>query len=276
MSGKRSKNSDYWYKNGDNLLKHCGKGHRVFVNNPVAQDIKKEVQSSLAILNKLNDFEKSKYKALSDYLLSFDDDKCEKTAKDAAETLLPILKAAYENEPSSRLTTFVTKLLNELRNRFESNDWDAWVKRVSQKEKDSKRTRVTIEREVMDFLDERQAFFGEKTRQSFLDKLGDEYEICSASEVRKMNFMIRSLKKSRTHYRNILNELEELGMLDSTTRLLLVNGIKVQKGQKYELGETTPVEDGKDKIVKQLKPIENGVDKSSISSKRLKKKKQQS
>ena len=32
-------------------------------------------------------------------------------------------------------------------------------------------------------------------------------------------------------------------MLDSTTRLLLVNGIKVQKGQKYELGETTPVED---------------------------------
>ena len=271
MSGKRSKNSEYWYKNGDNLTKHCGEGYRVFVNNSVVQDIQKKVQSWLATPNKLNDFEKSKYKALSDYLLSFDDDKCEKTAKDAAETLLPILKVAYENEESSTLTTLVTKLLNELRNRFESNDWDAWVKRVSQKEKDSKRTRVTIEREVMDFLDERQAFFGEKTRQSFLDKLGDEYEICSASEVRKMNFMIRSLKKSRTHYRNILKELEELGMLDSTTRLLLVNGIKVQKGQKYVIGETPPVEDGKDKVVKQLKPIEDGADKLVVPSNRLKK-----
>jgi hypothetical protein len=54
--------------------------------------------------------------------------------------------------------------------------------------------------------------------------------------------------------------LKDLGILDETTKRLLENGIKIQKGQSYKLGKYQPVEDGVDRFVKSLESVTDDVD----------------
>ena len=76
---------------------------------------------------------------------------------------------------------------------------------------------------------------------------------------------------SKVQYQNMLNHLQQAGVLDDTTRKLVENGIKIKKGQKYRIANWEPVQDGKNRVIEgKLRPIEPGSDLELVSPKRLK------
>jgi|TARA_R110002012_G_scaffold296114_1_gene493238 hypothetical protein len=275
VSARRSLSSEDWYSNLDNLLKHCGDGRIVSVGNATANEIKQKVHQYIEQETKLSPDEREQFQRLNQYLAYFDegasDDKNYKAAKSASKALLSILKWAYEKEQDSALTTWVTALLNELRGLFDSGDWRKWRNRVSAQKSDEAKNRIRLENPVVAFLEERQKVFGEQTRQGFLDKLGQDYEVCRRAEIEAMNLMIQELKNSKVQYQNMLNHLQQAGVLDDTTRKLVENGIKIKKGQKYRIANWEPVQDGKNRVIEgKLRPIEPDSDLELVSPKRLK------
>ena len=203
MSARRSLSSEDWYSNLDNLLKHCGDGRIVSVGNATANEIKQKVHQYIEQETKLSPEEREQFQRLNQYLAYFDegasDDKNYKAAKSASKALLSILKWAYEKEQDSALTTWVTALLNELSGLFDSGDWRKWRNRVSAQKSDEAKNRIRLENPVVAFLEERQKVFGEQTRQGFLDKLGQDYEVCRRAEIEAMNLMIQELKNSNAY-----------------------------------------------------------------------------
>ncbi len=275
VSARRSLSSEDWYSNLDNLLEHCGDGRIVSVGNATANEIKQKVYQHIEQETELSPEEREQFQRLNQYLAYFDEGATENTnykaAKSASEDLLPILKWAYEKEPSSALTAWVTALLNELRGLFDSDDWRKWKNRVSAQKSDGAKSRIRLENTVVAFLEKRQRVFGEQTLQGFLDKLGQDYEVCRGAEVEAMNMMIQELKNSKVQYQNMLNHLQQAGVLDDTTRKLVENGIKIKKGQKYRIANWEPVQDGKNRVIQgKLRPIEPDSDLKLVSPKRLK------
>lgn len=279
MAGKKSKNIVVWVQSIDNLLEHCTEGKTVPSTCKTARIIKEESEAfTQSHSDKFSDAEFQLLNELQNYLFYFDGDmsesKTKMRAKEALHKLHPLvkwleehgaLKVDYKNSNEEnwfliKLMKWIEDLLNALKEVINSDDWDRWTKRISQRKKDANRNRIPINKQVKEYLEDRQAFFNEPSFQAFTDKLGEEYDICSVSDLERQRSLVQKLEKHVVENEKILAALQGSGILNDTLKALIEHDVKIKAKQKYRVGKMEPVQDGVDRVVSKLKPVEDGAD----------------
>jgi hypothetical protein len=279
MAGKRSKDIDVWIQYIGNLLAHCSEGKTVPSACRTAQKIKEELEAfSQTYSDGFSEIESQLFSELQNYLFYFDGDvsesKKEMSAKQALEMLHPLVKLLEEhgalkvdiknsNEANLVLIKsmkWIEDLLNALKEVIISDDWDKWTKRISQRKKDANRNRIPINKDVKEYLEEKQVSFEEPSFQSFTDKLGKEYDVFSSTYLEQLELRIENLEKQIASNQKILTVLEDSGNFSDALKALIAHDVKVKANQKYRIGKMKPVQDGVDHVVSKLTPVEDESD----------------
>lgn len=279
MAGKKSKNIVVWVQSIDNLLEHCTEGKTVPSTCKTARIIKEESEAfTQSHSDKFSDAESQLLNELQNYLFYFDGDmsesKTKMRAKEALHKLHPLvkwleehgaLKVDYKNSNEEnwfliQSMKWMEDLLNALKEVINSDDWDRWTKRISQRKKDANRNRIPINKKVKEYLEDRQAFFNEPSFQAFTDKLGEEYDICSVSDLERQRSLVQKLEKHVVENEKILVALQDSGILNDTLKALIEHDVKIKANQRYRVGKMEPVQDGVDRVVSELKPVADGAD----------------
>lgn len=291
MAGKKSKNIVVWVQSIYNLLEHCTEGKIVPSTCKTARIIKEESEAfTQSHSDKFSDAESQLLNELQNYLFYFDGDmsepKTKMRAKEALYKLHPLvkwlekhgaLKVDYKssNEENWFLIQsmkWMEDLLNALKEVINSDDWDRWTKRISQRKKDANRNRIPINKKVKEYLEDRQAFFNEPSFQAFTDKLGEEYDIRSTTYLQRLELRIEKLEKRVVENEKILVALQDSGILNDTLKALIEHDVKIKANQRYRVGKMEPVQDGLDRVVRKLKPVEDGADFLMVNLDKKKKK----
>lgn len=279
MAGKRSKDIDVWILHIENLLAHCSEGKEVPHTCKVSINVSEETKAFIdEHSNKFGEQESQLFTQLQHYLSYFDGDNSESKpkmrAKQALNMLHPLVKwlekhgaleldiknGNKENLVLIKSMKWMEDLLNALKEVINSDDWDRWTKRISQRKKDANRNRIPIDKKVKEYLEKKQVSFAEPSFQAFTDKLGKEYDIRSTTYLQRLELRIEKLEKRVVENEKILVALQDSGILNDTLKALIEHDVKIKANQRYREGKMEPVQDGLDRVVRKLKPVEDGAD----------------